>query len=110
VLPFKPGPLDRAPTWNIPYQPRLDWQLWFAAYSSAGGNRWVERVLQRLLEGSPAVLALFESNPFGDHAPKYVRAQLYEYRFSSADAELAWWMRTLAGTYYPQTSLADFHR
>ncbi|MEI9900135.1 MAG: lipase maturation factor family protein [Hyphomicrobium sp.] len=54
TLPFLPGPPERAPTWNIPYQPRLDWQLWLAAYGSAGEHRFIERLLQRLLEGSPA--------------------------------------------------------
>ena len=65
VLPFLPGPIDRAPTWNIPYQPRLDWQLWFAGYSGRGQQRWLERLTQRLLEGSPHVVALFRETPGG---------------------------------------------
>ena len=84
ALPYKPGPVTRAPTWNIPHQPRLDWQLWFAAYGSAAQHRWIERLLQRLLEGSPDVLALFAENPFADRPPKYVRALLYDYRFADA--------------------------
>ena len=55
---YKPGPLSRAPGWNIPHQPRLDWQLWFAALGTASENRWFESLLQRLLEGSPQVIAL----------------------------------------------------
>ena len=106
ALPYLPGPVARAPTWSIPYQPRLDWQLWLAAYGGAGQQPWIERLLRRLLEGSPAVLALFAEEPFGERAPKYVRALLYEYHF--ADARSAdWWVRRLAGTYYPAVSLSD---
>ena len=66
ALPYLPGPVDRAPTWSIPYQPRLDWQLWFAAYGTAGQQQWIERLLRRLLEGTPVVLALFAEKPFGE--------------------------------------------
>ncbi len=113
ALPYLPGPVTRAPTWAIPYQPRLDWQLWFAAYGSAAQHRWIERVLQRLLEGSPDVLALFAENPFDERPPQYVRALLYDYRFADArspEAQRQWWMRRLDGTYYPPTSLADFRK
>ena len=113
ALPYLPGPVTRAPTWSVPYQPRLDWQLWFAAYGSAAQHRWIERVLQRLLEGSPDVLVLFAENPFGQRAPQYVRALLFDYRFADArspEERRQWWVRRLDGTYYPQTSLADFQR
>jgi hypothetical protein len=71
----------------------------------------IERLLRRLLEGSPVVLALFAEHPFDERPSKYVRALLYDYRF--ADARLpgeqqAWWSRRLDGTYYPSTSLAHF--
>ena len=110
ALPNLPGPVSRAPTWNIPYQPRLDWQLWFAAYGGAGQQPWIERLLRRLLEGTPVVLALFAEKPFGERPPKYVRALLYEYHFADArspDEQQAWWVRRLAGTYYPAVSLSD---
>lgn len=111
TLPYLPGPVSRAPTWNIPYQPRLDWQMWFAAYGSPAQNRWIERVLQRLLEGSPHVLALFSGNPFSGTPPKYVRALLYDYRFAeakSASGHREWWVRRLEGTYFPQVDRANF--
>ena len=113
ALPYLPGPVARAPTWNIPYQPRLDWQLWFAAYGGAGQQQWIERLLRRLLEGSPAVVALFAENPFAERPPKHVRALLYEYRFADARSpheQQAWWVRRLDGIYFPPTSLADFQR
>jgi hypothetical protein len=109
ALPFLPGPTERAPTWNIPYQPRLDWQLWFAAYGGPGQNRFIERVLHRLLEGRPEVTALFAGNPFPGGAPKRVRAQLYEYRFSDAHTQPhAWWQRRLEGMYFPEVTLENF--
>jgi hypothetical protein len=111
ALPYLPGPVTRAPMWSIPHQPRLDWQLWFAAYSSAGQQRWIERLLQRLLEGSPRVRTLFAEHPFADAPPKYVRALLYDYRFADARSpgvQRQWWARRLDGTYFPSTSLADF--
>ncbi len=110
ALPHLPGPVARAPTWNIPYQPRVDWQLWFAAYGSAAQHRWIERLVQRLLEGRPAVVALFGETPFGERAPRYVRALLFDYRFAnarSADEQGQWWSRHLDGTYYPAVSLSD---
>ena len=111
ALPYLPGPVDRAPAWSIPYQPRLDWQLWFAAYGSAAQKRWIERLVQRLLEGSPDVLVLFSETPLGARPSKYVRALLYDYHFADArspGAQRQWWARQLGGTYYPSSSLADF--
>lgn len=108
---FKPGPVTRAPSWNIPHQPRLDWQMWFAAYGTFSQNRWFERLMLRLLEARPAVLALLGSNPFPNKAPTYVRAQLYDYRFTSAGTDAAanaWWVRRPQGLYFPPASLATF--
>ncbi|HIE69756.1 MAG TPA: hypothetical protein EYP98_06060 [Planctomycetes bacterium] len=105
VLPYMPGPVDRAPTWNIPYQPRLDWQMWFASYQGLQQSRWIERLMQRLLENSEPVLGLFEGNPFPNNAPRLVRAQLYEYRFAAPGGE-----RRLDGAFFPAVSLETFKR
>ena len=110
VFRFKPGPVTRRPRWNIPHQPRLDWQMWFAALGNAAGNPWLASLMQRLLEGSPAVLALFETDPFPDRPPKYVRALLYDYRFADSETRAAtgqWWIRRLEGRYFPQVRLAE---
>ena len=111
VFRYKPGPLARAPPWNIPHQPRLDWQMWFAALGGAEANSWFQNLLLRLLEGSPPVLALFDSNPFPDRPPQVVRATLYDYRFASPQVRAAtgdWWLRRIDGLYFPETRLADF--
>jgi predicted DCC family thiol-disulfide oxidoreductase YuxK len=113
VLRYKPGPLSRPALWNIPHQPRLDWQMWFAALGSARENPWIVMLMWRLLEGSPPVLALLESNPFADGLPKYVRAQLYDYRFADRRTHILtgqWWVRRPEGLYFPQVSTVDFKR
>jgi lipase maturation factor 1 len=109
---FKPGPVSRCPSWNIPHQPRLDWQMWFAAYGSAAGNPWFAGFMRRLLEGGPSVLALMAEDPFADHPPKYLRALLYDYRFPDPAAHRAGacWTRRPAGLYFPQATLEDFSR
>ncbi len=107
---YKPGNVKRRPQWNIPYQPRLDWQMWFAALGSPSGNPWFARFLQRLLENSPEVMALLGSNPFPHRPPLYVRALLYDYRYSSPaekKATGAWWVRRPEGIYYPSTALGS---
>ena len=107
VFRYKPGPLDHRPPWNTPHQPRLDWQMWFAALGEARDSPWFERFLRRLLEGSPEVTGLLESGPFADERPKFVRATLYRYRFATAAEKMRglWWVREPEGVYFPPVSL-----
>ncbi len=108
VFRYKAGPLDRAPGWVAPFQPRLDWQMWFAALGNYRENPWFVRLLLKLLEGSRPVLALMERDPFGGKPPKHVRAMVYEYRFTSIDEWRRtgnWWKRELKGEYFPPVSL-----
>jgi hypothetical protein len=105
---YKPGDVMRRPRWNAPHQPRLDWQMWFAALGTASENPWFSRFLQRLLENSPEVTALLGSNPFPRKPPLYVRALLYDYRYSTPEekkATGAWWVRQPEGIYYPAITL-----
>ena len=107
---YKPGDVMRRPRWNFPHQPRLDWQMWFAALGTARENLWFSLFLQRLLENSPEVTALLGSNPFPRKPPLYVRAVLYDYRYSSAEekkATGAWWVRQPEGIYYPAIALGS---
>jgi len=111
VLPYMPGPVTRPLSWNIPHQPRLDWQLWFAALEGLGRNLWIERLVEGLLEGRKPVLGLFAVNPFPDHPPKYARAALYDYHFSDPALRARTgqpWVRRLEGLYFPAVSLANF--
>ena len=102
---YKPGDVNRRPPWNIPHQPRLDWQMWFAALDGAEQNPWFSRFLERLLQNEPSVTALLERNPFPDHPPTYVRAELYKYTFAGNDDHGRWWERRLAGLYFPKAHL-----
>ncbi|HTH63151.1 MAG TPA: lipase maturation factor family protein [Gemmatimonadales bacterium] len=105
---YKPGDAVRRPGFVEPHQPRLDWQMWFAALSPYEVTYWFQDFLTRLLQGSTPVLDLLRSNPFPDHPPKYVRAVLYDYHFTT-EAERratgAWWTRTYVGPYSPVLSL-----
>lgn len=100
----KPGPVDRPPPIVAPYQPRLDWQMWFAALGRAETTPWFQSFLIRLLQGSPEVLALLEKNPFPGNPPKYIRAISDDYSFTSA-GDRGWWNREPAAIYCPEISL-----
>ena len=105
---FKPGDLKRAPPWVAPHQPRLDWQMWFAALSDYRLNSWFVAFLIRLLQGSAPVLAMLKDNPFPNSPPIYVRAVVYEYRFTTRAqrrASGAWWTREKRWLYCPVYSL-----
>jgi predicted DCC family thiol-disulfide oxidoreductase YuxK len=104
---YKPGDVARAPRWNIPHQPRLDWQMWFAALDDPRRLRWFSRFLHRVLENEPTVIALLEKNPFPDQPPVFVRARFYDYSFADSDekAKGLWWERRLLGLYFPAARL-----
>lgn len=105
----KPGSVRRLPRQWAPYHLRLDWLMWFAAISPGYAQPWLVPLLQRLLRNDRATLRLLRHNPFPDSPPRYVRAQLYEYRFTTP-AELrrdrAWWHRALIGRYVPPMTLS----
>ena len=103
---YKPSRPEDPPRWVAPHQPRLDWQMWFAALG--GPPDWFAVFLARLLQGSPDVLRLLADNPFPDHPPRHVRALLYDYRMTDRRTRKrtgAWWHRRLIGTYFPTSSL-----
>jgi lipase maturation factor 1 len=106
---YKPGDVSRRPMWVAPHQPRLDWQMWFAALGRYDEDEWFGNLCARLLQGSPAVLRLLAHNPFADHPPRYVRSVLYRYHFSDrATRRLRgdWWTRDRLGLYAPVMSAA----
>jgi hypothetical protein len=104
---YKPVDVHKPPRFVAPHQPRLDWQMWFAALGRP--QVWFANLLVRLLEGSRDVLALFDGNPFPDATPTYVRALLYEYRMADRATRRrtgAWWEREVIGLYIPPARLA----
>jgi predicted DCC family thiol-disulfide oxidoreductase YuxK len=105
---YKPGDLYRHPSWVAPHQPRLDWQMWFAALGDYRSAPWILQFMESLLEGSPQVLDLLHKNPFPNAPPHYLRAQLYQYHFTSPEQRRKngyWWWRELKGEYVPAISL-----
>ena len=110
---WKSGDVKRAPGWCAPHQPRLDWQMWFAALESPRENPWFIALIFRLLQGSHDVSGLLANNPFPDKPPRYIRAMSYRYRFTTVN-ELrqtgAWWKRQELREYLPAVSLDQFRQ
>ncbi|GLD95548.1 hypothetical protein PINS_up004225 [Pythium insidiosum] len=119
---FKPGDAHVQPRLNVPHQPRLDWQMWFAALGDYQGAPWIVHLAHKLLEGSRDVKALLDESrdPFPQTPPVMIRAQLYYYDYTRwnttwnraiptakllADDELKkpgqWWTRTFVKEYLP---------
>ena len=99
----KPGDVMRPPPVVEPHQPRLDWQMWFAALGNYQQSPWFVNFMIRLLQ-EPSVLRLLARNPFPKAPPKYVRARTYLYQFTHS-GERAWWTREERGMYFPPVSL-----
>jgi hypothetical protein len=107
---YKPGDVTRRPGFVAPHQPRLDWQMWFAALGTYRQNPWVVDLCVRLLQGSRPVLGLLERNPFPNAPPRYIRAMVYDYRFTDFATRRktgAWWRRQEKGEYLPAFSLGE---
>jgi hypothetical protein len=104
----KPGDLSRLPPQIAPYHLRLDWLMWFAAMSNARDHPWFIPFLGKLLQGDADMLSLLKTNPFPDRPPRYIRAELFEYHFTTPEERRQsgnWWKRQLVGGYFPAISL-----
>ena len=104
----KPGDLKRRPPQFAPYHLRLDWLMWFAAMSSPMYHEWFVPFLAKLLESDRPTLRLLRRDPFDGQPPRFVRALLYLYRFTTPKEHRetgAWWHRELVGDYVPPVSL-----
>ena len=104
---YKPGAVNGSLPIIAPHQPRLDWQMWFAALSDYTHQPWFVHLAQKLLKGSPDVYALL---PAQEHfsprtPPKIVRAVRYLYSFTRDRSAAAWWQRTVVGDYLPAIGL-----
>jgi len=106
---WKPGTTNRPLPIVAPHQPRLDWHLWFAALGEMRHNPWFSNLLVRVLQGEPSVLALFEHNPFPDSPPRFIRAALFQYKFTDRETRQnsgQIWERDYRGDYCPPISLS----
>ncbi len=106
AYPFRYKPQDpkRPPGIYAPYQPRFDWNLWFASYGNFTEYPWVVQTEQLLLQNDPSVLSLFRSNPFSGKPPLEVRTVLWQYWFTDLSTRRKtglWWNRKLLGLYGP---------
>ena len=106
--PYLGSPWDPKlpPSQIAPYQPHLDWQLWFAAMASPEEYPWTWNLVWKLLHNDPDTLSLFAGNPFPDHPPKFVRAVLYVYHFAKpGNPEHVYWTRDRIGPWLPAYSV-----
>ena len=103
-----PVALNRRPPQIAPYQPRLDWQMWFAAMSTPDQYPWTLNLVWKLLHNDPGTLSLFGGNPFPQKPPRYIRAILYHYEFARpGNPEGNWWKREEVGLWLPPLSADD---
>jgi hypothetical protein len=104
----KPGDVSRRPPLLAPYHLRLDWLMWFAALSPDYADPWFIPLVARLLQNDGPTLSLMAGNPFPGRPPVWIRARLYEYRFTTPEERRAtgdWWQRSLASEYMQPVSL-----
>jgi hypothetical protein len=97
---WKPGPVDRAPAFVAPHQPRVDFQLWFLLLHGGSTEPYFQTLLARLLTAPDAVAALFATDPFPGVPPRALRLAFYRYRFTdlaTRRADGTWWQRELLG-------------
>jgi hypothetical protein len=101
---YKSLDLKEAPRIYAPYQPRFDWNLWFASLEPWRQNLWVVHTEELLLQNEPSVMSLFRSNPFKDHPPKAVRTVIWQYGFTDIPTKQrdgTWWRRKDLGLFGP---------
>jgi hypothetical protein len=100
--------LDRQPPQIAPYQLRLDWQMWFAAMSTADQYPWTYNLVWKLLHNDPGAIGLFAGNPFPGKPPRFIRAVLYRYRFAKpGNPQGLYWTRERIGDWMPVLSVND---
>jgi Lipase maturation factor len=104
----KPGDPGRRPPQIAPYHLRLDWLMWFAAMGSAQDEPWFSELIVKLLQGDRATLGLLRTNPFPKAPPRWIRAGMYRYHFTTPAERRAtgrWWNRERVGEYFPAVRL-----
>jgi len=103
-----PVDVNEMPVQVAPYQPHLDWQMWFAAMGTYNQYPWTLHLMWKLLHNDPVGLTFFRSNPFPDHPPRYIRVALYKYAFAPfGNADGAWWTREFQENWLPPLAADD---
>ena len=97
-FPAKPTDPERSLPVIAPYQPRIDWQLWFAAFQRPRQNPWFFTFIDKLLENDEHATSLLSNNPFEDAPPRYIRVEYYQYHLNPPFSEQPW-SREHKGTY-----------
>ena len=103
---WKPGDLQHRPGFVAPHQPRLDWQLWFAALEYPRIDPWMSAFIRQLAANAPAVTRLLKNNPFEKDPPRFMRAVIYDYKFTTSTERAqtgAWWKRSVIAYYLQPT-------
>ncbi|MED6235528.1 hypothetical protein ATANTOWER_028431 [Ataeniobius toweri] len=112
---YKPGNLSASPPVVTPHQPRLDWQMWFAALGPQTQSPWFTSLMYRLLQGKREVIELIQTDvskyPFHEEPPAYLRAHRYRYWFTEPKADGSyperWWRRVYDEEFYPRVHLGN---
>jgi hypothetical protein len=100
--------LDQRPPQIAPYQPHLDWQMWFAAMSTPDQYPWTYNLVWKLLHNDPGAISLFAGNPFPAKPPRFIRAVLYSYKFADpGNPQSLYWTRERIGDWMPVLSVDD---
>ncbi|XP_053572284.1 lipase maturation factor 2 [Bombina bombina] len=112
---YKPGNMSTMPPVVAPHQPRLDWQMWFAALGPHSQSPWFASFVYKLLQGNKDVIRLVQNDeslyPFRSVSPTYIKAQLYKYWFTEFDpsghTSHSWWRRRHVEEFFPVVFLGD---
>lgn len=98
--------LDKRPPQIAPYQLHLDWQMWFASMSTADQYPWTYNLVWKLLHNDPGAVSLFAENPFPKKPPRYIRAEIYRYKFAQpGNPQGLFWTREKLGDWIPVVSV-----
>ncbi len=107
----KPGDVMRRPCWITPYHLRLDWQMWFSAMRPQLQEPWLVNLVNKMLTNDPLVDRQLATNPFSaGEPPRFIKMDLYEYKFTESSSSKNWWSRKRVKTYMPPISLKNFVR
>jgi len=108
IYKYLPTLPDKRPPQIAPYQPHLDWQMWFAAMSTPDQYPWTYNLVWKLLHNDPDAIGLFAGNPFPGKPPRFIKAVLYRYKFAKpGNPQGLYWTVEEIGDWMPVLSADD---